>query len=59
MNDILCALVGLGNIGFEYKRNFNNFFQNHSKALNSINRLNLIAGVDKSPNKRRNFSDGG
>jgi len=56
MNDILCALVGLGNIGFEYKRNFNNFFQNHSKALNSINRLNLIAGVDKSPNKRRNFS---
>lgn len=57
MNDILCALVGLGNIGFEHKKNLKDTFQNHSKALSSIKNLNLIAGVDKSLIKRKNFSN--
>ena len=40
MINISCALVGLGNIGFEYKKSFINNFQNHAKALHSIKKIN-------------------
>jgi len=56
MINISCALVGLGNIGFEYKKNFKNTIQNHAKALSSIKKINFVGGIDKSLKKRKNFS---
>lgn len=56
MINISCALVGLGNIGFEYKKSFINNFQNHAKALHSIKKINFVGGIDKSIKKRKSFS---
>ncbi len=56
MINISCALVGLGNIGFEYKKNFKNTIQNHAKALSSIKKINFVGGIDKSLKKRKDFS---
>ena len=55
MTNISCALIGLGNIGFDYKRNTLDSIQNHAKALHSINKFKLICGIDKSYKKIKQF----
>lgn len=55
MTNISCAIIGLGNIGFEHNRNSFNLIQNHAKAFHSINKIKLICGIDKSYKKRKLF----